>query len=256
MSREERDQALYDAFAEKQARKDLLPASAFARRSELESALGLAFSPTDPLGTVLEIGCGIAAPARYLNGRYTHYIGVDQSAEMIRVAQIFNNGNLRLQLLAQNIKHVELPDHIADMVLSVGALHHMSELDAVFSILHRLAKPGTLMIAREPQNGNPLIQLARWVRARLDSSYSQEQIFFAENALLDLFRRNGLIVKHVAFQGYLTTPFAQVVLPPQVVTAPLSRLAARTDRWLYEHMPRSLQKLSFNIVVVAQFPEV
>lgn len=255
MNREERDQALYDAYAQEQARKDVLPASVIARRGELEAALALAFPEPTPLGTVLEIGCGVAAPARYLDGRYTRYIGIDQSSEMIRAAATYNVGNGRVELLAQNIKHTELPDGVADLILSIGALHHMSELDAVFAALHRLARPGAWMIAREPQNGNPLIQGARWARGRTDSSYSQEQTFFAKAALLDLFERNGMLVRRVAYHGYCTTPFAQVILPLQAIAAPLSWLAVKTDRWLYDHLPQPLQKLSFNLVVVAQFPE-
>jgi SAM-dependent methyltransferase len=256
MSREERDQALYDAFAQKQARKDVLPASRLARQAELEAAVALALPPAASLGTVLEIGCGIAAPARYLNGRYDRYIGVDQSAEMIQAAHSFHGYNPRLDLLAQNIKQVDLPDHRADVVLSIGAMHHMSDLDEVMDTLRRLAKPGALMITREPQNGNPLIQLARWLRGHIDASYSQEQIFFSQDELLDLFRRHGFHIKVVAFHGYFGPPFAQLALPLQPLMVRLSRLAVIIDRWLHRYLPRAWQRLSFNIIIVAQFPEV
>ena len=255
MTREERDQALYDAFAQKQARKDLLPASSTARRSQLLSALGPILAQSPHLGTVVEIGCGVGAPAKYLQGHYERYIGLDHSTEMIGAALSFNKNNAQATFIAANAKLIPLPSHTADLVLSIGALHHMSELDSVVKALLRLAKPGAWLVVREPQRANPLIQGLRWLRTRLDGTYSEEQIFFSYQEVVDLFQRHSLCDLSIEYQGYFTPPFAQVVLSPQTITMPLSHMADKMDNWLHQHLPSPLNQMSFNLVVRAKFPE-
>lgn len=254
MSREARDQAIYDDFAAHHIRKDVLPASAIARRSQLFSALGPELMQAATLGTVLEIGCGVGAPARYLDGRYQQYIGLDHSAQMVRAARDFNGGNERATFIAANARQMPLLPQTADLILSIGAIHHMPELDALMQHLCTIAKPGATLIAREPQRANPLIQGMRWLRARMEDSYSEEQTFFAEAELVDLFERNGLTITAVEYQGFLTPPFAQVVMNPQNITAPLSRAADQADNWLHGHLWPPLKTLSFNLAIRATFP--
>lgn len=254
MSRETRDQAIYDDFAAHHVRKDVLPASATARRSQLFSALGDVLMDAPNLGTVVEIGCGVGAPARYLWGRYEHYIGLDHSTEMVRAARAFNAGNERASFIAANARQTPLPPQTADLILSIGAIHHMPDLDAVMAHLVTLAKPGATLVAREPQRGNPFIQGMRWLRARMEASYSEEQTFFAAAELVELFERHGLRITAVEYQGFFTPPFAQVVMNPQSLTAPLSQAAAYADNWLHNHLWPPLKPLSFNLAIRATFP--
>ena len=93
----------------------------------------------------------------------------------------------------------------------------------------------------------------RWVRGKVDKGYSTEQIFFSEQELVSLFSRNGVDDLTIAFQGFLTPPFAQVILNPQALFTPLSRLAIQMDSWLHKHLRGPLQKLSFNIVLIGTF---
>ncbi len=255
MTREERDQTLYDTFAQQQARKDILPASSLARRSQLFSALAPVLAQSLNLGTIVEIGCGIGAPAQYLRGHYDRYIGLDHSTQMIGAAHAFNANATQAEFITANAKLMPLPPHTADLILSIGALHHMSELDAVMQALSRLAKPGAWLVVREPQRANPLIQGLRWLRTRLDGSYSEEQIFFSQQELIGLCQRHQMSDISVEYQGYFTPPFAQVVLSPQAVTVPLSHLADKVDNWLHGRLPPLFSQLSFNLVVRAKFPE-
>jgi SAM-dependent methyltransferase len=249
VSREERDQALFDEIAASYARKDITPSSSFARRAQILHVVRPILAQLGDVGTVLEIGCGVGAPATYLTGHYQRYIGVDQSGAMIETARLFNRNQRNVEFIADNVKTAPLPDDTADVVLSVGALHHMTELDDVMQRLTRLAKPGALFLLIEPQNGNPLIQVLRRLRTQVDASYSSEQIYFSEQELRVLVERHGLRELDVTFYGYLSTPFAQVVLNPQALTLPLSRIAVRIDEWLYRNLRGPLCRLSFNIVV-------
>jgi SAM-dependent methyltransferase len=151
--------------------------------------------------------------------------------------------------------HLVMPRNVADVILSVGALHHMTPLDEVMVSLNRIARSVAFLVAIEPQNSNPFIQTVRWIREIIDPSYSQEQIFFSTDELKNLFTRHGITELEIDFQGFLTPPFAQVIIPPQFLTAPLVRLAIGIDKWLHAHLPTGLRRLSFNVVVIGRFTE-
>ena len=180
-------------------------------------------------------------------------MGVDQSTGMIEAAVAFNRGNPRAEFVAEDVTASSLWRDLADVILSDGALHHVSDLDETMVSLVRIAKPGAFLVVREPQNGNPLLQVVRWMRGIVDSSYSREQVFFSEEDLRHLLENHGIRDVLVRFRGFLAPPFAQVVMSPQALTVPLSRAAIRADRWLDARLPDRMKGLSFNIVVVGRF---
>ena len=59
---------------------------------------------------------------------------------------------------------------MAGVILIVGALDQMTELETLMLSLTWRAKPGTNFVAIELQCGNPLIQSLRWMRMRLDTN--------------------------------------------------------------------------------------
>ncbi len=229
--------------------KDIVQSSALARKSQLLAAMQPVLAKRENVGTIVDVGCGIGAPGLFLNGRYTHYIGLDQSVEMIAAGKQFNQTVPNVTLIINNVKESSVPDNSADLILVIGALHHMTGLDDVMQSMMRMAKPGADFVVIEPQNGNPLIQLMRWVRAKIDAGYSEEQIFFSEQELVELFQRHGLQNIDIAYHGFLATPFAQVIINPQFISVPLSRFAIWVDHWLNHQLRGPLRKLSFNIVL-------
>lgn len=252
-NKEQRDRILFDRIARDYARKDTIASSRIARKQLLLDAIRPLLGRDKSLGVILDIGCGVGAPARYLEGCYDSYIGVDQSEKMIEAARIFNRGNPRVRFIAGNIKTLEPSIEPAHLVLSVGALHHMTELDSVMESLRRLARPRGFILAIEPQNANPVIRMMRKARGRFDTSYSVEQLFFSKEQLSDLFNRGG--IRNVSFEylGYLSVPMAEVVMHPQFIFSPLSRMAARVDSWLIDHLPLILRRFSFKIAVRGEF---
>lgn len=255
MRRERADQALFDRIANRYARKDSVPSSSLARKNQLFSVLKPLLDELPTLGTIVEIGCGAGAPAKYLISHYERYIGIDQSEEMINAAITFNQDNPRAEFLAASIKSGSLPRNVADVILSFGALHHMTELEDVIDSLARIAKPGAYLVVSEPQNGNPLIQLMRWIRGIVDPSYSEDQVFFSQDDLIELLQNHGITDMLVGFEGFLTAPFAQVIVHPQVLSVPLCRAAIRVDAWFDSHLPERLKMLSFNLAVIGRFKE-
>lgn len=263
MEREQRDRDLFNRIAAKYAKKDSTPSSSLPRRNQLMLAFEKVFrlcslrasvATDSQVGTIVDIGCGVGAPANYLSGHYTRYIGLDHSEEMVKAARQYNQGNAQAEFIAANVKSLTLPDNVADVILSIGALHHMTELDEVMKSLNRIAKPNAFLVVIEPQNNNPLLQAMRWARSQVDSSYSEEQIFFSEASLKELFSRHGITDITLTYEGFFSTPFAQVILPPQALMAPLSRLAISIDNWFHAYAPVTLKKMSFNLLLTGRFP--
>jgi 2-polyprenyl-3-methyl-5-hydroxy-6-metoxy-1,4-benzoquinol methylase len=252
VSRQARDQALFDSIALKYAKKDIHPVSRAARESELLCAMAPMLGKPASLGNILDIGCGVGAAARYLKGHYTGYTGIDQSQVMIDIARNLHKDLKNVTFKSAAVQDMDVPNGSFDTVIAIGALHHITELDSCLSSIKKAAKPGAMFMAIEPQNGNLFIQALRSIRTLLDHSYSKEQAFFSEKFLSELLKRNGIHNVSFSYQGILVPPFSQVILDPAWLFAPMERFAARADASLNRLSPGILKRLTFNIVTYAR----
>ena len=151
------------------------------------------------LGVLLDVGCGIACDAVYMNGLFERYVGVDFSENMIRCGRVFTRRVSNVDLVVANVEEVSIGDSFADVVYMNGALHHMTDISGVILALRRSAKPGAWLVAREPQRGDPVIQVLRWIRMRVDASYSSDQVFFTKQELIDILYTAGLEDIHIRY---------------------------------------------------------
>jgi SAM-dependent methyltransferase len=253
--KEIRDRRLFDSIAAKYAQKDRARSSSLVRKYQLDFALEPLLKQNSNLGTIIEIACGIGAPAHYLKGHYDRYIGIDYSEQQIAAARQFNANNEKAIFIAANIKSFDQITDKADLVLAIGALHHMTDHALVFNTLKNIAKPGTNFIAIEPNRGNTLIQLMRQTRAKLDKGYSEEQHYYLAYELRDLISSGGLTDISIKPEGYFSPPLAQVIINPQLLTAPISLMLVMIDRYLDKQKSRFLLNLSWNLVARARFPK-
>jgi SAM-dependent methyltransferase len=253
--KEIRDRRLFNSIAAKYAKKDRARSSSLVRKYQLDIALEPLLERNSNLGTIIEIACGIGAPALYLMGHYDRYIGIDYSEQQIAAARQFNANNEKATFIAANIKSLDRISDKADLVLAIGALHHMTNHARVFNTLKNIAKPGAYFIAIEPNRGNTLIQLIRQTRAKLDKGYSGEQHYYLADELRDLIAAGGLTDITVVPEGYFSPPLAQVVINPQLLTAPISLWLVTIDKYLDKQNSRGLQNLSWNLVARARFPK-
>lgn len=253
MTREQRDRVLFDRIASAHARKDFIISLLLISKDQFFSAVKSVLDELPNPGIVVEIGCGFGASATYLAGHYERYIGIDQSEKMIKAAIIFNRDNPRAEFLAENIKSKKLPENIADVIISDGGLHHMTELELVMESLFRIAKPRAFLIVREPQNSNLLVQMIRRIRGIVDPSYSREQTFFSERYLRKLFAAHGIRDISVRFQGFLAPLFSQIVLSPQALVISVNRLAIAADHWFNDNLPAPLKRFGLDILVTGRF---
>jgi SAM-dependent methyltransferase len=226
---ENADRDLFDSIASKYALKDIIKSTSICRKYQLLYAVSPLLNNNSRIGTIIDIACGAGAPAKYLQGYYDKYIGVDYSSQMIELAKNLNKDIPDVEFICSNIKELKREVLRADVILAVGAFHHMTGLPEVFNSLKAIAKSGAYIIAIEPQRANPIVQFLRWFRGILDRSYSEEQHYFSKSELHKLFDDNGLIEIETKYQGYLTPPFAQVILKPQAIFYPLAKIAMRSQ---------------------------
>ncbi|HOY55873.1 MAG TPA: class I SAM-dependent methyltransferase [bacterium] len=256
MDQENTDRLLFNRIADKYAIKDITQSSQIARRYWVQYLLHLCLNYKVTLGNVLEIGCGIGAPAKYLDGYYEKYVGIDQSEILIEKAREYNRGNLKAEFKCINVKEIAQQQNIyqtIDTVLSIGALHHMTALDEVFVTLKKITKSGDYLIISEPYRSNFLLQGLRFLRTLVDKNYSRDQKFFSENELRELLTKYNLKIKKITYQGFFSPPFAQVIIKPQFIAVPMSRLAVGMDKFLDKYVAKFLKKISWNINIIAQF---
>lgn len=242
--RESRDRALFDGIAEQYTRKDLHRTASVARRQRLRRTLDAAPLPARP--AILEAGCGAGFSARYLEGRFGQFVGIDYADKLIDGAKRYNavpNASFE----TANIKSLDL-DESFDAVVMIGVLHHLDDMDAAMAQLVRTLKPGGWLLANEPQPGNPMIRAARSIRKRVDATYSDEQDQLSAQALRGLYERAGLGEIDVIAQGLLSTPFAEVPLGPTWLTRPIAQAASVCDTAIERVLGRALGRVSWNLV--------
>ena len=173
---------------------------------------------------------------------------------MVLYAREFHQDRSNVTVIQADILDVELPEQSFDLVLCIGALHHMSDVKAILSRLHRWSKPGSWIIAIEPQRANPLIQMARFIRKRVDSTYDEDQRYFSRSEVLHVFQQTGYQQITLQHQGYISKPFGEVILPFRSIAQYVSKFSVFVDTVLDKRMPSFLRFLSWDIIIRGRFP--
>ena len=170
--------------------------------------------------------------------------------ELIRYARYHNGGPNRAFVCA-NVKDFT-PDRKFDVILMVGVLHHMADPAGVLVQLGQFLAPGGAIVVNEPQRGNPAISALRWLRKRVDRSYSPDQVEFSEGDLRRLFQQCGYGVQTFA-QGVLSTPFAETRPFSEAISLTISRFGVRVDPTLERGLNLiRARRLAWNVIVLAK----
>ena len=248
--REASDRKLFDTIAERYGAKDLAPSSQPARRRRLEQSISVV--PIDRFERVLEVGCGAGFGAEYLRGRFEQYIGIDHSERLIEMA-VRENSSEGVHFETRSVDEFDPPSSF-DLIFMVGVLHHLEDAARSLETMVKWLSPGGYLVANEPQPANPLIRIARRARVRCDGSYTTEQEEISAGELHGLFESAGLEEIVIIPQGFVSTPFAEVVLKPFSVMAPLARFACAVDGLLETRSHSWLRSLSWNLIGCGRAP--
>lgn len=253
-ARETRDRELFNRIAASYAQKDVLPSTRHARKWLLMRALRSVIADKgERIGVIVEIGCGAGAQALYLESVCERYIGIDYSESLIEAGRQLLAGAPHAELRCANIKSAEMPAGIADLALVVGALHHMTELDLVMQRIRHLIRPGGHVVLMEPSRSNPTVQFLRWIRTKIDRSYSAEQHYFSRGELGDLLVRAGAKDIRVEYQGFTSPPFAQVAVGPQWLALPIAKLSTAAEPYCEAVFGSAMGWLSWDLVGYGRF---
>ncbi|HXH09760.1 MAG TPA: methyltransferase domain-containing protein [Alphaproteobacteria bacterium] len=243
-----RDKELFDRIATAYASKDLYGPSRIAREVRLLQTLTKATPRADL--DLLEIGCGAGFAAEYLYGRYRTYTGIDYSTELIQYAR---NRNKHSHASFHPVDLFEFrAESNYDLIFMIGVLHHMIDISLAIKTCYSFIRPGGYLVVNEPQPANTIFSWLRAIRAKIDASYSDEQEELTNLELQELFLHAGFISIKSFPQGLFSTPFAEVMIPPQFLAKPLSMAACQIDRGLEQALPNFLKELSWNIIVVGE----
>lgn len=106
-----------------------------------------------PVAQALSLACGHGHVERLLDERgvFEHCTGLDLAPKAIeearRLAEEGGHANLRYEVA--DVNQLKLAPSSLDLVLAVGALHHMSELAHVIGESYSALKPGGLLVTNE-----------------------------------------------------------------------------------------------------------
>jgi 2-polyprenyl-3-methyl-5-hydroxy-6-metoxy-1,4-benzoquinol methylase len=248
---ERADRQLFDQIAEQYIRKDTIGSSKFARKLRLESTLSVANLNRPPV--ILEVGCGGGFTAEYLAGKYSKFYGVDYSSELIDYARRSNYPE-NATFFVENIKDFTPPEPV-DVIVMIGVLHHLVDIPQSLELLFKMLKPGGILVANEPQPKNPFISLARAIRKRVDHEYSEGQVELSVEEMRVLYSQAGFKDVNVRAQGFLSTPFAEVIMSPQWIARPISKGCCLIDIVLGKLPSAVALYFSWNAIVLGRRPE-
>jgi ubiquinone/menaquinone biosynthesis C-methylase UbiE len=99
--------------------------------------------------TVIDIGCGPGAAARYAARQGASVIGVDPAAVMRRVARVLTLPFSRVRYVAGMAEHIPVPDASATVLWSIATVHHWQDVDAGLREARRVLQPGGRLVAIE-----------------------------------------------------------------------------------------------------------
>ena len=135
----------------------------------------------------VDVGCGLG----YLGytywphfGKGGHYIGVDISSKLVQDAtkaakEWAKNGEA--SFVAGDAYRLPFPDDFADLVMCQILLIHLKEPELALAEMIRVAKPGGLIMCKEPDNLSSMLAKHYWSLPELDI---EEQLLFTKVAVI------------------------------------------------------------------------
>jgi SAM-dependent methyltransferase len=167
--------------------------------------------PPDFGGPFVELMCGGAEVCRRLPSRFTTALALDLDVDMVaRAAQdLAAAGERRVTLVCGTAARLPLPDACTSVVVVQGALHHARPVLAdVLCEIHRILRPGGVLVGSEPANDHPLTRAVREWQYRTSAMQGNDpdEEGFDRGALAALLGAAGLRLDRYRQFGFIAYP--------------------------------------------------
>lgn len=170
---------------------------------------------------ILEVGCAYGLIVKMLA---EHFCGVALGVEPSRVAREFARDVIGVDIVAEAFSDIDQwqPQDPVDMILFSHVMEYIADLDHVFRTIHRLVKPGGLVLMETP---NIFFRRATHV---------YHPHCFSKRSLRALFSRYGLDIVALTPSGRLKTllsPDSYITLAASLTssTSPVASSQQRTE---------------------------
>lgn len=139
---------------------------------------------------IIDIGSASGVSAALLAARGAKVIGVDIAPDLIEQAKgLWKEYADRIDFMVGDAENLDVKTNSVDACFFGGVLHHIPDLDCVYSEVLRILKPGGKLIALEP-NRLDWLELLEWGVADLRGKLSPNEYPIDPQAMaLDLRQR-------------------------------------------------------------------
>lgn len=226
----EREQDIYDraridaSSGELQDFDDILY-PAIVRRMECEVIRGEVARTRST--RVLDVGCGAGWSTRFLSQLAPHVVGLDVSRKLVTSA---HSASRRMaDFLIADGNSLPMADKSFDLIVSVGALHHL-DTEVALREWHRVLKPEGHLLLFEPNLLNPLAIVGRKF-FRFDTHTPDERPFRPAE-LQDVLNRGGWELLSLSSRIHFTFALSRLVrlrLLPESFTGNLVSLIGASE---------------------------
>lgn len=132
-------------------------------------------------GRWLDLACGTGEIVARLAQRYPagQFVGIDFSADMIQRAKQKTAAYNNVDLMISNVTPLPFAQHSFDLVLCSEAFHHFEQPTQVLTEMHRVLRPGGLLLLVDPAAEIILLRLAGRFLRRLEKAqqyYSEPEL--------------------------------------------------------------------------------
>jgi SAM-dependent methyltransferase len=189
----------------------------------------------------LELGCGTGVFLEPALASQASIVGFDLSATLLGQARRRSVVRDSALLVCGDAERLPFADDLFDVVYGSSVLHHL-HLAAAFRELHRVLKPGGVLVFAEPNSLNPHIVATFWLLPRHWTSVSPDEAAFTRFRARRELRAAGFT--QVASEPY---DFLHPLVP-----RPLIPLVERVGRWI-ERVPL-VRELAGSQVLTARKP--
>ena len=198
----------------------------------LEPRLELA----DPSGRVLDLGCGDGFWLSRLRARTLDPVGVEPAVAW--AVDAARHG----PAVAAEAERLPVADGTFAAGWSVHVLHHLADVAAALAEVHRVLRPGGVLLLAETVDDSPLMRWGRDVVPRWDAAPVRSR--FRRAQLLEALAGVGLVVEDDRHYGMVS--FAAWLLPRRQV-ATWRALSAVEER-----APAALRRFGAHVELVAR----